>query len=393
MPRKIFITEEMANKIFATNDVNEYLAKALDSHETFFGGDNPAFPPVEGLTFEHALAIRGYEQAKKEATEEMLSMPVAEKKNLLSQIMSKCQELENEHQKQLEKLCFNIVNRMFAIPNGAITFRCHLVNDMSKHDRNLRAKPEDSPEMEYDSIKEMKSLKTEVAKRQIVNALIMGAALQYSKLPKQYIGEVYEIDPELPKLYKDYATLNALVMYEDKVPEITEQNKLQGGLVEVRMSGIGKRTLVESFGTIFPVMLCESIRGFMELFSSHGLPEKKTSAEYVMKKCDCVEAEVWNMILGPEMWNIFVSTLGDMDIKYLPLLFTRINELDADEFCEIMEEVFGKTKNGKGIMEDFVADVIDEIDYEDFEDSVAMKNVNKNLISEKYMTVEELDAI
>jgi hypothetical protein len=62
-------------------------------------------------------------------------------------------------------------------------------------------------------------------------------------------------------------------------------------------------------------MLCESIRGFIELFSSHGLPEKKTSAEYVMKKCACVEAEYWNMVLGPEMWNMFVSSLGDMDIK------------------------------------------------------------------------------
>ena len=46
----------MADKLFASNDVSEYLAKALDSHETFFGGDNPSFPPVEGLTFEHLLA-------------------------------------------------------------------------------------------------------------------------------------------------------------------------------------------------------------------------------------------------------------------------------------------------------------------------------------------------
>ena len=392
MPRKIFITEEMADKLFASNDVSEFLVQPLDNHGTFFG-DSPAFPPTDGLSFEHTMAMRAYENAKKNADDELLAMPVEQKKDLLSKIITKCQAFENENKKTLEKLCFNIVNKMFAIPNGAITFKCHIVGDTSKHDRNLRAKPEDSPEMEYDSIQEMKSLKNEIEKRKISNALIMGAALQYSKLPKQYIGEVYEISPELPKLYKDYATLNSLIMYEDKVPEISEQHKFQGGLVEVHMAGIGKRTLIESYGTIFPIMLCESIRGFMELFSSHGLPEKKTSAEYVMKKCDCVEAEYWNMVLGPEMWNMFVSSLGDMDIKYLPLLFTRLNELDADEFCEIMQEVFGNTKNGKAIMEDFVANVMDEVDYEDFEDSVAMKNMNKNLISEKYMTVEDLDAI
>lgn len=383
----------MADKLFASNDVSEYLAKALDSHETFFGGDNPSFPPVEGLTFEHLLAMRGYDEAKKGASEEILSMPVEKKKDLLSKIVVRCQGLEEQNRKALEKLCFNIVNKLFAIPNGAITFRCHLVNDLQGRDRNLRAKPEDSPDMEYDSIREMRSLKTEVAKRQVVNALVMGAAMKYSKLPKQFIGEVYEIDPELPKLYKDYATLNSLILYEDKLPEVSEQTKFQGGMVEVHVAGVGMRTLVESYGTIFPVLLCESIRGFMELFSSHGLPNKKTSAEYVMKKCDCVEAEVWNMILGPEMWNMFVSVMGDMDIKYLPMLFTRISELDAEEFCEIMQEVFGKTRNGKAIMEELVAEVVDEIDYEDFEDSVAMKNMRKNLIAEKYMTVEELDAI
>lgn len=392
MPKKIFITEEMADKLFKYIDVNEELAEKLDNHETFFG-DNPAFPPTDGLSFEHMLAMKGYEAARNVADEDILNMPISEKKTLLQNITIQCQELEEKNRKALEKLCFNIVNRMFAIPNGAITFKCHLLRDVSSHERNLRAKPEDSPDMEYESIKEMKSLRTEVSKREIINALIMGASLQFSKLPKQFIGDVYEIDPELPKLYTRYSVLNSLILYEDKVHEITEQEKFQAGMVEVRIAGPGKRTLIESFGTVFPVMLCESVRGFMELFSSHGLPEKKASAEYVMKKADCVEAEMWAMILGPEMWNIFASTIGDMDMKYMPLLFTNLCKLDGDEFCEIMQEVLGRTKNGKSIMEDFVANVMDEIDYEDFEDALGMKNMEKNMISDEYLTPEDLDLI
>ena len=164
-------------------------------------------------------------------------------------------------------------------------------------------------------------------------------------------------------------------------------------MVEVRIAGPGKRTLIESFGTVFPVMLCESIRGFMELFSSHGLPEKKASAEYVMKKADCVDAEMWAMILGPEMWNIFTSPLGDMDMKYMPLMFTNLCELEGKEFCAVMAEVFGKTKRGKEIMEKFVADVMDEIDYEDFQDSLGMKNMEKNMIADQYLTPEDLDLL
>jgi hypothetical protein len=58
-----------------------------------------------------------------------------------------------------------------------------------------------------------------------------------------------------------------------------------------------------------------------------------------------------------------------------------------------MQEVFGKTKNGKEIMEEFVSDVMDEIDYEEFEDSLGMKNTSKNMIADEYLTPEDLDLI
>ena len=161
-------------------------------------------------------------------------------------------------------------------------------------------------------------------------------------------------------------------------------------MVTVKIGGPGKRTLIESFGTVFPVLLCESIKGFMELFSSHGLPDKKESAEYVMKKADNVESEYWNTLLGPEMWNLFSNTLGDMDMKYLPLLFTKVSELNGNDFCEFIEEIFGRTKKGKEMMMSIVDEVVNEIDYDDFEDALGM---DKNMISDEYLTPEDLDLI
>lgn len=390
MPKKIFITEEMANKLFETNDVSGSLIDCLENNSPF--KDNEAFPQLDGISFVHKMAIRGYDLAKKNVADDVLGLSVEEKKNLLSKIVTKCQELEDKNKKSLEKLCFNIINKMFAIPNGVITFKCHLVNDLSGKDRNLRTKPEDSPEMKYDSISEMKSLKKEVYKRQVINTIIMGISLEYSKLPKQFIGDVYEINPELPKLYKDFTALNSLILYEDDLPEITEQNKHQSGLVEVRIAGVGKRTLIESYGKIFPVMLSESIRGFMELFASHGLPEKKESADYVMKKADNVENDVYNMIIAQGVWNdVFSPLINDMGMKYLPLWFTRICELPGNEFCETMAEVFAGTSLGKSFIENTISEIIDEVDYDEFEDSLAMKNMNKNMISDSYLTPEDLD--
>jgi hypothetical protein len=75
------------------------------------------------------------------------------------------------------------------------------------------------------------------------------------------------------------------------------------------------------------------------------------------------------------------------------LLFTRLSELNADDFTEIMQEVLGKTRIGRDMMKEFVENVVDEIDYEDFEDSLGMKNLQKNMISDEYLTPEELDLI
>lgn len=393
MPRKIFITEEMADKLLEANDVSEKLVNCIENQGPF--KDNEAIPTMDGISFVHKMAIKSYDLAKKGVSDEFLALTVEEKKNLLSKITTRCQEIESANRKVLEKLCFNVVNKMFAIPNGVITFKCHLVNDVSSKERDLRAKPEDTPGMQYDSISEMKSLRKEVYKRRILNAIIMGMSLYYSKLPKQFIGEVYEIDPELPKLYNDFISLNLLTLYEqDSLPNITEQNKMQSGLVEVRVAGVGKRTLIESYGTIFPVLLSESIRGFLELFASHGLPENKEAAEYIMKKTDNVESDVYNMIVGPGIWaDVFLPLFDEVSIKYLPLWFTKISELDGGEFCEIMQEVFGNTRSGTDIMQDLMRNVVDEIDYEDFEDSLAMKNMNKNMISDEYLTPEELDLI
>ncbi len=392
MPKRIFITEEAANALFASNDVNAELAKKLDSEGTFFK-DSPAFPPVDGGSFEHSIAILGYEAAKSSLDDDILSLSVEEKKSLQSKIIAKCQSIEKDNHKALEKVCFNIVNSLFNIPNGAITFKCHLTNDVSGKERDLQATPQDNPNMKYSSISEMKGLKWEVEKRKILNALTMGYSLKFSKVPKRFIGDIYEINPELPALYKQFAALNSIILYEDVPHEITEKNKYQSGMVDVRITGVGKRTLIESTGIIFPVLLCESIRGFMELFSSHGLPEIKEHAEFVLKKTDCVEGEMWNMILGPGLWEKFSQSIEDMDLAYFPLFFTRLSEIDGEDFCEIMEEVFAGTQRGEDILSDIYSEVTDEVDYDDFMDTIQMKNTEKNMISEKYLKPEDLDTI
>ena len=45
------------------------------------------------------------------------------------------------------------------------------------------------------------------------------------------------------------------------------------------------------------------------------------------------------------------------------------------------------------MMMSIVGEVVNEIDYDDFEDALGMKNTDKNMISDEYLTPEDLDLI
>lgn len=389
MKRRIYITEEIAKRLFEMNDIPQHLLNDVDNHRTSLG-DNPSFPITDNVTYEHLTAMKRYEELRGEFDTEM---SVDEKQNTLSRLISTIQEAEKGNEQTLEKLCFNIINKLFAIPAGTLTFKCHLSPNLEEFDREVRAKSEDSPEMKFENTRQIKQLRSEVFKRRIINALIMGASIRYSNLPKEFVGDVYEINPELPKYYKEFNKLNNILLFEKELPEITEENKsqLQGGFVRVKLGSPGERTTIESYGDIFPVLLAESIRGFMELFASHGLPQEKSAAEFVMKKADFAAAEPWDMRLGPVMWNTIVNNVGDLETKYLPAFFMKLTELDGDNFARVMSEILSETKEGETILHSIADEAKEEIDYEDFEDSLSQKNLDKNMMTDEYIRADELN--
>ena len=55
----------------------------------------------------------------------------------------------------------------------------------------------------------------------------------------------------------------------------------------------------------FPVLVHEIIKGLMELFSHQAEPEDKDLFQQVMEKEDTLEKEVWDLRLGPAIWERF----------------------------------------------------------------------------------------
>ena len=143
MQRRIYITEEQRNKIVSSLELPEHLIADVDNHKTSLG-DNPAFPPLDGISYEHLAARKRYEELRNQFSQEI---SVEEKAKKLSEITSEIQKKETGNENILEKLCFNIVNGLFSIPAGVVTFKCHLLPNISDKTRVIRTKSEDDPTM------------------------------------------------------------------------------------------------------------------------------------------------------------------------------------------------------------------------------------------------------
>jgi hypothetical protein len=99
----------------------------------------------------------------------------------------------------------------------------------------------------------------------------------------------------------------------------------------------------------------------MELLAAHGLPEDERIADYVIEKADFLQGEVWDMRLGPGIWEKFIDAIeGDAyDIKHF--LYYEIAQMPVDEFHEFMRELLSGSQRGKQMLTDLANDIQKDI--------------------------------
>ena len=205
-----------------------------------------------------------------------------------------------------------------------------------------------------------------------------------------YKSEIDNINPKLIKIYKEILLLNDYLLFTKEDLGITDENKLQMGLVEVRLGNDEFKTTIDAQGTIFPILVIETIRGLMELFISHGLPKDRKRTMELLNKTDFIKAEPWDMRLGPELWKLLSMSFNNIDSKELPYLLKRISTLNVDKFNFLMKEVFAKTKKGKEIMSFLCNKAKNDMDYNRFVDKMDKMKLNNSLIIDEYIHLNEL---
>jgi hypothetical protein len=277
------------------------------------------------------------------------------------QLLRQAMMIEKDHTDQLEQLAIDIVREEFDIPDDQVDIEAKLVQGQISGE-GMQQKPKENPEMpEIETEEDHDRLNSEVQKRRMLNAIMQGAAKKGHYMFHMVEEELESIDPRLIGIYGKLMSMTDLTYW--MIPSMAggsgggddDGGGMKGGREYLDLSGDKPKIVAEAW--IFPVLLNELIKGSMELLAAHGLPEDEREAQYVIDKADFLESEVWDMRLGPGIWEKFIDAIdgNSYDIKHF--LYYEIAQMPANEFHEFMKELLSGSKKGKQMLTDLANDV------------------------------------
>lgn len=385
------VIKENINDIMA-NKLPEYVYKSVKKHNTSLG-DCPAFPPSHDYDFDYKILKKRYAEIIDEMNFYELPLDEVEAENLLSKLMREAIKKETPIRPQLNKLTENVVNKLFAVPAETINLTCELKDEIEAN-KSLRILPEDDGDDNdsyvFADVNEISQVDDIVKQRRFVDSLIQGYAMIASRYEDLY-SEYFETHGfgELLSLYNKINALNDYLVFVKK-EKINKKNPSLISYVGVHLGHGNNKTVIKSQGLIFPYLLRETIRGFMELFSSHGLPEDNQKAQMIIKRADFTMAEPWDIRFGKTLWEMM---FGKDKIKpnMIPYFFADFCSLDTSEFFGLSQELLAKTKKGKSYIKKTISDISNNIDYQAFLKNIQQKNIDSSMITDGYMTADDLD--
>lgn len=272
----------------------------------------------------------------------------------LSTVFSKCYHeiinIEKNHYNELESLAVNLVLKEMGIPDNVFIFDVKIekpngsdLNNVQHNKKNSNNKTSNNENAEESN---------EILKRRIINSIIQGSSKRGHFMFHMVENEIKDIvgDNKIINLYGRMMSINDVLYWslpDTIINSVSENNSYAG------MTKIDRNTnppTIYARGINFPVLVHEIIKGIMELFSVHGLPENYESFK---DENETIENETWDLRLGPSIWRIIRSQFPeeiilDEDKKELQnYLLVEIFKLPANVFLEFIKEICEETDKGK----------------------------------------------
>ena len=123
-------------------------------------------------------------------------------------------------------------------------------------------------------------------------------------------------------------------------------------------------------------MVHELLKGVYEVLGTQGLPDDPKAAEMVMASQDTLPYEIWDLRLGPVIWEKFTASypekLYQEDLREIQnYLFSRFSSLTTDEFFDVAKMILSGSDDGKKIVSKMVDEIIEELRQQDYEDAMS----------------------
>ena len=309
--------------------------------------------------------IRGYEKL----TPNVLQQIYNEEMEKLPTIM----RIEGQHREELEALSIETAMDETQVPEGWVDIEARL-NRQAIDTSNFRYEPEEEPEedekekqerlanfsFDVEDMTPEEELEIEKHKRNIINALIQGAAKRghYSFQKPEIRAKLDAIDPRLYPAYLGIMAVNDMLYFtmEQAIEAMSQTGQGVAGKVELDPDGDDDEgeegggdeggenesdTKIVADGMIFPILCHEIIKGIEEAKGRHGLPQDAEMRQKVQGQTDVLSNEPMQLRIGPEIYDKLRLAIPDEMysesnkglINWFQIL---LYQIPAEEFLKII---------------------------------------------------------
>jgi len=362
--------------------------------------DSPAFPEQDGdNSFEEIIASKRFkdvvDKVKRYTGLTNISGQNAfmQLQMMLMQAVQKVKQIETGNEEYLENLAVDLVKKEMSLPDDAFIFDVELIGNPSQMNTSKMRKQSEEPspeeiEKEFgvsedEAEEDLDNLMAafdkfdlEKAKRRFINSLIQGASKKGHYMFSLVEEELNRLNPELLNLYGVLMSINDLVYWI--MPDEAAQMMAGSGEGVAGSEEVDDTTdppTIKAKGMFFPVLIHELLKGVYEVMGTQGLPDDPKQAEMVMASQDTLPYEIWDLRLGPVIWEKFLSVYPDElfeeDMREIQnYLFSRFSALSTEQFFELAQEILSGSEDGKKAVKAMVDEIIQEIKDEEYEQSM-----------------------
>jgi hypothetical protein len=327
---------------------------------------------------------------------------------IIGQSFMSVQRTESQYKSQLERLAIELVIKeegLVEFEEGVYGIKSHpekrfqleakLVNMGNVKQDDFQQTPEEPTEEEFEqeeqAFETFEELKLERAKRRLINAIMQGSSKKGHYMYALVQRELRDLTGS-DNLFNQYGVMMAAndMLYW----QVPASMMLPGGGPGGQDAPVGGREEIEmetdpptikATAISFPILLHELIKGIKEYLGAYSMDDlSPDQQEKVMELEDTLDKEIWDLRLGPAIWNRFRASypeniLVDEDKKFLQnALYAEFVLLDAKSLLVLAKEAIQGTDKGKKMISDLVNGIIERMRGEDAEE--AMENFRNSLI-------------